>query len=55
MKQCENSMETRDIYLEMSDMCSISYSSKFIQYSNSSHVCRNCDPLTLAMACEIRS
>jgi hypothetical protein len=51
MKCLENSMETHKVYLEMFDMYFITYSAN--AYSNSSHVRRNCDSSTLAMAREI--
>lgn len=52
--QLENRVATHEVLLEMFYMYSITLQTP-TRYSDSSHVSRNYNPLTLAMACEIRS
>jgi hypothetical protein len=48
-------MESHKFCLELFDMCSIAYCSNVNAILKSSHVRRNCDSSTLAMACDVLS
>jgi hypothetical protein len=55
MKQLKNNLETHKFYLEMFDICSISYPTNINVIFILFPVHCNCDSLTLAIACEILS